>query len=238
MSIYSNRYVMTFFLMTSGSLAWNAANAACTPNADEVAVYQHSNYRGICSVLRVGDYNNSAQLRMKNDSISSIRLGENAQLKACRHARTNIVTGGVRWFDDPQSCQTFSQDIANLKDTRLGNDSVSSASVSQRPPDNDTLSLGGSCRPGIDGIAVYQLKDFGGNCRILTVGSYSNSSQLNFRNDSISSIQIGRGSSTHAVVCQHHNYGGRCETITRTDKDLSDNQVGDNSITSIKVLRN
>jgi hypothetical protein len=226
-----------FFLSMSGSLASNSANAACTPNADEVAVYQHSSYRGICSVLGVGDYNNSAQLRMKNDSVSSIRVGGNAQIKACRHAKSNTVTGGLKWFDDPQSCQTFVQDIVNLNDTRLGNDTISSASVSPRPLEGGFLSPAGSCSPGPDDVAVYQFKNLKGNCRILPIGSYSNSSQTNFKNDSISSIQIDPTSSVHILVCQHKNYSGRCETIARTDIDLSDNQVGDNSITSVKVIR-
>ena len=60
MYIYSHKLMIMVFLAISGSLAPNTANAACTPNADEVAVYQHSNYRGICSVLRVGDCNSTA----------------------------------------------------------------------------------------------------------------------------------------------------------------------------------
>lgn len=235
MYVFPRRHVVAFFLAMSASLASNAANAACTPNADEVAVYQHSNYRGICSVLQMGDYNNSTQLRMKNDSVSSIRVGENAQIKACRHARTNTVTGGLRWFDDPQSCQTFARDVVNLNDTRLGNDTISSASVTPRPL--GFLTPAGACKPGPDGVAVYQFKNLKGNCRILPVGSYRNSAQTNFKNDSISSIQIDPASNVHAFLCQHKNYGGRCETIVRTDTDLSDNQVGDNSITSVKVIR-
>lgn len=229
--------ITMIFLFISVSFVSSAANAACTPSADEVAVYQHANYRGICSVLPEGDYLNSAQLRMKNDSISSLRTGRNVQIKACKHAQTNVVTGGLGWFDDPQSCQTFVGDIENLGGHRLGNDSISSASVVRRPDENADLGRSGSCRPGIGEVAVYQFKELKGNCRILPVGSYVNSSQVNFKNDSISSIQIGRGSRTRMIVCQDSSYGGRCETLTKTDLDLSDNQVGDNSITSIKVYR-
>ncbi|MFH1343531.1 MAG: hypothetical protein ABIL01_20355, partial [Pseudomonadota bacterium] len=83
MYVISHRYMIIFFLTMSVNMPSNSANAACAPNADEVAVYQHSTYSGICSVLQMGDYNTSAQIRMKNDSVSSIRVGENAQIKAC-----------------------------------------------------------------------------------------------------------------------------------------------------------
>jgi hypothetical protein len=223
-------------LIASASMVTNEASADCTPGVNEVAVYQHANYGGVCSVLREGDYMNSAQLRMPNDSISSVRIGGNMQITACKHARSNVVTSRPRWLDDPQSCQTFVGNIDNLKSTRLGNDNISSASVSKRPEET-VIDPSGSCKPGPDSVGLYQHNNLKGNCRILGVGSYSSSSQMNFSNDSISSIEIDPTSRIYVIACQHGKFGGRCEIIRRTDASLSDNQIGDNSISSIKVIR-
>ena len=106
-----------------------AASAACKPGPNEVALYQHKNFGGICSTLPIGDYTNSKKLAMPNDSVSSIQLGGNVQITACKHAITNKVTGGLGWFDDPQSCQTFKNSNKDLKRTRLGDNKISSASV-------------------------------------------------------------------------------------------------------------
>ncbi len=212
------------------------ASAACNPGPDEVALYQFKNFGGICSTLPIGDYANSKKLAMPNDSVSSIRLGGNVQITACKHAITNQVTGGLGWFDDPQSCQTFKNSNKDLKRTRLGDNTISSVSIKAKG-ESSFLDPGGACNPGKREVAIYQFKNLKGNCRILGVGSYPSSKQMNFKNDSVSSVQLAQGSEVYINICQHKNFGGRCEQLRSTDIDLSDNQIGDNKATSAMVKR-
>jgi hypothetical protein len=51
------------------------ASAACNPGRNQVAFYQHTDFKGACVVLGVGRYANSREMGIKNDSISSAKLG-------------------------------------------------------------------------------------------------------------------------------------------------------------------
>lgn len=216
-----------------------AAHAAgCEPGRHEVTVYQHNNYKGACSVLGIGKYRNSREMRVKNDSISSIKLGRNAQITVCNNAVGQVVS---KHYPSrlKMHCVTLKRSYK-----RLGvfgdieyQDEISSATVA-RLSKGDTHSRG-DCYPGDNSskIAIYQHPKLGGACRILGIGSYANSKQMNFRNDSVSSIEFGRKSKVYAVLCQRGGFKGVCETIRATDIDLKYNPVGDNKVTSIKVLR-
>jgi hypothetical protein len=54
------------------------AEAACEPGPGQVAFYEHPNYTGPCVVLDVGRYENPAAIGIRNDSISSAKLGSGA----------------------------------------------------------------------------------------------------------------------------------------------------------------
>jgi hypothetical protein len=221
----------TFVIFVAGFYAPVYA-AGCDPSSNEVAFFQHSKYGGICSVLGIGSYASSTQMRVKNDSISSFKVGNNVQVTVCNQAEKGNVNSG------PRKCQTFKSSMSSLSRTRVGNDSISSATIRLKqvvltdyPP--------GRCNPGenSDSIAVYQHPKLQGNCRILRLGTYENSKIMNFKNDSISSIEFGQNSRVKVILCQHGNFKGRCEELRGTDISLFDNRIGDNSISSIKVIR-
>jgi len=171
---------------------------------------------------------------MENDSISSFVVGKNVQVMVCNHASNVIVGSG--WFSDPHRCQTFRSSMKSLGNTRVGNDTISSAKIVAREDLSRDIPPG-PCYPGdaSKAVAVYQHPNFGGACRVLGVGSYENSETMNFKNDSISSIEFARYSGVKVRVCQHSNFKGRCEELRATDLNLYDNRIGDNSISSIKV---
>jgi hypothetical protein len=52
----------------------------CRPNDNQVAVFEHVDYKGACSVLGVGNYNNSSQIGVANDTISSVLVGRNVAI--------------------------------------------------------------------------------------------------------------------------------------------------------------
>jgi hypothetical protein len=52
----------------------------CKPNAYQIAVYEHANYKGACAVLGVGNYRNSNAIGVVNDTISSVLVGKNVAI--------------------------------------------------------------------------------------------------------------------------------------------------------------
>lgn len=219
--------------------------AGCNPNDNEVALYQHVNFKGICSVIGLGKYRNAAAMRVKNDSVSSIKVGKNVQIRVCQNAlgvlnKQKIPgVGKITGKKKQGGCFTVKHSLQRLGNYggRDFNDTISSATVARRTT-GDVLAAG-ECYPGDGGskIAIYQLSGLAGTCRILGVGGYENSKQMNFKNDSVTSIEIGRNSKVYAVICSDSKYRGRCENIKQTDVYLGDNLIGDNKLTSIKVIR-
>lgn len=205
-----------------------------SPGPNKVAVFQHSNYRGICSILPIDTYVTSKHLRMPNDSISSIIVGRNVQVSVCNHIAQGRVVSVLN-FEDPMACQTFTGSKQILSNTRIGNDTISSAEVKLKVATINPRNT--ACAPQRGQVAIYQHTNFKGNCKILGVGTYENSKRMNFKNDSVSSIELSPNSTVAVVVCQHSNFKGRCETIGTSDAKLSDNQIGNDSISSMKVIR-
>jgi len=96
-------------------------------------------------------------------------------------------------------------------------------------------SSGGGCVPNADQIALFVDADYGGQCVVKGLGSYANPSAIGLPNDSISSIKVG--SNVKAMLCHHDNYGGQCETFTGRDSNLSNNAVGNDQVSSVRVER-
>jgi hypothetical protein len=216
--------------------ATGASAAGCNPGSEEVSFFQHSNYKGACSVLAIGKYPNSTALRVRNDSISSIKVGSRVTVTVCKHATVKITSTDF-FKKNPQKCQTFKNSISSFKNQRIGNDSISSAWIFK--PIIGYNPTKGRCKPssGQEAVAVYQDANYKGFCRLLYLGDYRNSKEMNFKNDSISSIEFGSNSKAYITVCQHSNLQGRCENITASVSSLYNSKVGDNQITSIRVGR-
>jgi len=218
-------------------LATGTNAAACEPGANEVSFFQDTNYKGPCSVLGIGKYTTSTAMRVRNDSISSIKVGRAVNVTVCKHATYNVPKNMIFNKSNPQKCQTFKKSISNFKNQRIGNDSISSATIFR--PKTGKSSTNGACKPEPNqaAVAVYQHPDYKGNCRVLSLGSYRNSKEMNFKNDSISSIEFGESSKARINICQHSNFKGRCEIITKSISSLKSSRVGNDQITSISVGR-
>lgn len=225
------------FIFTFG-LNTHAQAAGCAPGKNEVTVYQHKNFKGACSVLGIGKYRNAAEMRMRNDTISSIKLGRNAQITVCNNAKGKVVNkyGSGR---KKMHCVTLKRSFAftgNVAGVNY-NDDISSATVARRTKGD--VHARGDCYPGDNSsnIAIYQHPKLGGTCKILGIGSYANSRQMNFKNDSVSSVEVGRNSKVYVILCRKGGFKGYCESFKATDINLKDNKILDNKVSSIKVLR-
>ena len=90
-----------------------------------------------------------------------------------------------------------------------------------------------ACNPSSNEIALFVDPNYSGQCVIKGIGDYPNPSSIGLPNDSISSIRVG--SNVQAVLCHDDNYSGGCETFTGDDSNLSDNSIGDNQVSSVRV---
>lgn len=89
------------------------------PPSFSVAIFQHANYGGDCTVLHVGSYPSSTKFGLAGDSISSLKVGRGAIVTACSDAN-----GGGR-------CESFGDwnTVVTLVGSYVGNDAISSLYV-------------------------------------------------------------------------------------------------------------
>jgi len=90
-----------------------------------------------------------------------------------------------------------------------------------------------SCNPGANQIALFVDGDYRGQCVVKGVGQYPNPSAIGLPNDQISSIKVG--SDVRATLCQDDNYQGVCEVFLGDDPNLTDNSIGNDTVSSVKV---
>ncbi|WP_322509275.1 phosphodiester glycosidase family protein [Anaerolinea sp.] len=92
-----------------------------------------------------------------------------------------------------------------------------------------------SCNPTANQAALYANTNFSGACITLNVGDYSNPGYLgSVGNDNAESIRVG--GNVQAILCEHDNYQGQCETFFTEDANLGDNLIGSNRVSSVRVL--
>ena len=96
----------------------STAQAACDPSPNEVSFFVDAGFKGQCVVKNFGDYANSSAIGLPNDSISSLRVGSNAQVILCKD---NNFKG---------DCILLNKDVSFLNNDRVGNDQVSSSESS------------------------------------------------------------------------------------------------------------
>jgi hypothetical protein len=106
---------------TTGSVQVQARTPGCYPNADQVAVYEHTNYQGACVIRGVGTYADGASLTpLPDNAASSIRTGTNVSGRLCQGT-------GLRG-----DCQTFVADVPDLSGSTVSQGTASSVQVALR----------------------------------------------------------------------------------------------------------
>ena len=192
----------------------DSSQTGCTPNSDQVALFEHGGYGGNCKVFGKRDYPNPGEMGFANDTASSIKVGGNVKATLCKD---DNYGGG---------CEDFSGDDGNLGDNSIGDNQVSSLKVQDR---------GGQtgCTPNSDQVALFEHGGYGGNCKVFGKRDYPNPGEMGFANDTASSIKVG--GNVKATLCKDDNYGGGCEDFSGDDGNLGDNSIGDNQVSSLKV---
>ncbi len=193
--------------------AGSGSSTNCPYSADQIALYENSNYGGSCKTFSIGDYANPSAMGFANDSASSIRVGSNVKATLCRD---DNYAGG---------CEDFTGDDSDLNGNSIGDNQVSSLRVQARSS--------GSCEPNADQVGLFVDTNYGGQCVVKGIGDYANPSAIGLPNDAISSVKIG--SNVIATLCKNDNFND-CMNFDRTDANIGDDPIGDNQVSSVKVI--
>jgi hypothetical protein len=202
--------LLSTILLLSGVVA----RAQCVPRDDQAAFAVDPNFRGTCIVLGVGDYPTATSTHLPNDSISSIRVGANIQVYACRDENFS------------GACTLLHGSHANLTGDPVGDNAITSIKV-------QGLGTPLPCDPGPLRVAFYVDPQFLGACKMLAIGDYPTATSTGLPNDSVSSIRVGPGA--QVMVCVDEYYGGNCSLVTSDIPNMNATTVGDDHLTSAKV---
>ena len=83
-------------------------------------------------------------------------------------------------------------------------------------------------------VMVFSGLNYCGTYTILEMGNYPDSTSMGVVDNSITSIRVG--SSVKATTYRDNNYGGVNDDINNNDFDLRDNAIGNDTISSIKII--
>jgi hypothetical protein len=83
--------------------------------------------------------------------------------------------------------------------------------------------LGGTITPPPDTAIVCVDVDYGGQCKVLSVGTYNNASEIGLPNDIISSVMVG--SRVKITLYVHGGLTGESILFTANDPNLTDNWI-------------
>ena len=97
---------------------------SCLPDEYQVSLYADVNYQGACKKFNVGVYTNTVSLGDLYKNAASIKVGANVLVTLSK--RPNLIK-------KPLFGETFSLDVSNLINTRVGVDTVQSLQVWLRP---------------------------------------------------------------------------------------------------------
>lgn len=100
----------------------------------------------------------------------------------------------------------------------------------QYPPANEIPNP----TPGPDQVIVFSDTNYQGNYTIFHVGEFANLADQDVGNDAASSVKVG--SNAKVAFYQSTNFSGSYEVITADDTSLSNNSIGDNTASSLKVV--
>jgi len=90
-----------------------------------------------------------------------------------------------------------------------------------------------TCSPTATQVAIFSDRDFTGDCVILSTGTHASTALGAVGVDNVESVRVG--SSVYATLYSDQDASGRGETLANPDSSLSDNRIGLNALSSIKV---
>lgn len=174
----------------------------------------------------------------------SLEPGEDKNLKAVNREKPNLSDESAKITVDPDSDKLTEEKNAPVEKQNSNTATVTNTNTStnvnqttkENPANEETSD--GSCseNPAETEIFVYADANFAGKCvKLGKIGEQSpNMDKFGIPNDSTSSIKVG--SKVRALVCEHNDYKGKCQSLLENASNLGKSYVGNNNISSIKAL--
>ena len=168
----------------------------------------------------------------------SLEPKENENLKAVNREKPNLSDESAKITVNPDADNLTEEKTAPVvnKNSNTVTNSNTSTNANQTTT-SETTSVGNcSENPADTEIFVYSDVNFAGKCvKIDKIGEQSpNMDKFGIPNDSISSIKVG--SKVRAVVCEHNDYKGKCQTHFGNESNLGNTFIGNDAVSSIKAL--
>lgn len=190
-----------------------AVEAACIPKAKEVVLFEHINYGGKCTKLKIGRYPTPALMHMADNSVTSLKVGTAVRAVLFR----DVDYGGMS--------AAFTTNIPNLNAEPIGHDNLSSLRVEMRPKTG--------CVPRGNEIAVFEHENYGGECMLHNVGNFSDPLEIGLPDDFISSVKVGN--LLRLVLYRDEDFGGISGVYMSDDAALYYDDIGNDKVSSMRV---
>jgi murein DD-endopeptidase MepM/ murein hydrolase activator NlpD len=88
-----------------------------------------------------------------------------------------------------------------------------------------------ACVPAANQAALFSRPDYAGECKLFSIGDHSSTGS--FPDDSAASLRLGSG--VWVTLSAESGFRGRSETFLSGDSNLSDNRIGVNTVSSLRV---
>ena len=166
----------------------------------------------------------------------SLEPGEDKNLKAVNREKPNLSDESAKITVDPDSDKLTEEKNAPVVNQNSNTAANSNTSTKENPTIETTS--GGSCseNPAETEIFVYADANFAGKCvKLGKIGEQlPGMEKFGIPNDTISSIKVG--SKVRALVCEHNDYKGKCQSVLVNASSLVNSYIGNDQISSIKTL--
>jgi hypothetical protein len=175
---------------------YNNNNPNNNNNSNNYAtIYTDCNYRGNSLRLSPGYYQGDKLGLLKYD-ISSIEIPSNLRAKV--YLNNDYLNGTYYTLSENTSC------LSNTLNNKIGSLIIEDVGTT-----NNNYQ-----QPGNDKVIIYTDTDYKGQSVSLLPGTYSTMSQVNFPDNSLSSLTVPDG--YRVVIYEFENFGGKTYTITES----------------------
>ena len=228
-AVYASKPGMVVFAKQSS--AGGCPSMACWQQANMVVVRHDTGEYSWYVHLAPG----SVPVRVGDRVSYGTKIGVEGETGFARgvHLHYMVSTGHTAWTlpEDPNRAP-WALDIRRVDFHEAAWDQLA---VGQRYTSQN--GVGGPCPgplPAANQVALYEHAGYCGLYTLLGAGDYANPAALAFPNDAASSIRVGRDAA--AVLCRDDNFGGVCETFTADVANLTGSAVGNDQVSSARVL--
>jgi hypothetical protein len=181
--------------------ARTGCNSATVPAPEEVIVYVDHMFLGDCRILSLGTYPTNAFFGLPNDSITSVKVGIDAQVHLFWDGPflvPNTVDGFAvfvrRLGADSSNLTEFPNHLGSFKGWSDATSSIRVIRKSEACPP-----------PGPKQAVFFQHENFRGDCVTKNVGAYD-IWDIGLQNDSMSSVRLG--SQASVILCHDASFVG------------------------------